>query len=83
MSTEQIFPIKNFLLWGGIMTHTSSSKCEKSWAMLNAETFLSYHNVKSTRLTGSEADEYQGMTVCVCVCVYIHIIEIHVYILYI
>ena len=55
--------LEHFLLQGGIVTHTSSSKCNESLASAQCQhTFL----VKMCRVQGlmsSEADEYQGMTV--------------------
>ena len=58
--------MKHFLLWGGGVTHTSSSECDESRA--NNKFWNIFFSVFKMRLSGAfdefEADEYRGATVC-------------------
>lgn len=53
--------MKHFLLWDGVLTHTSSSS--ESQASAECQSIFSYQNATSTGLMRSEDNEYQGMTI--------------------
>ena len=73
VKTDEYRMMKHFLLYSSTVTHTSSSRCNESWA--NAYCWNIFFFLVKIQVQGvmdSVPDEYWGMTV-------LHFLYIHIY----
>lgn len=63
--TDKYRMVTHFLLWGAVVTHTSSSKGDELWASAECWCWniISLSKWEEDRVWRSEADEYWGVTV--------------------
>lgn len=71
--TNEYQVMKHFLLWGGVVTHTSSSKYESRGSVKCPNTFFLIKMQQVLDLTRPEVDKYKGVTLYICIYISIYV----------